>query len=108
MTMDNQQYLGWSNHSTWLVNFWLINNPSENKYIKQIIKIENKSNLDKFQIAEILKDYVIEIANCNLIGSASLASKLLGYAISQVNWLEIAERYLQEIETEMKKQEVEI
>jgi hypothetical protein len=106
--MDNQQYLGWSNQSTWLVNFWLINNPTKNRYIKQIIKIEQQTDPDKLTIAEILKDYVVEIVNCNLIGSASLASKLLGYAISQVNWLEIAERYLQEIETDMKKQEVEI
>jgi hypothetical protein len=106
--MDNQQYLGWSNQSTWLVNFWLINNPSENKYIKQIIKIEHKSTPDKFLIAEILKGYVMEIVNCNLIGDTSLASKLLGYAISQVNWLEIAENYLNEIEPETKRQEVEV
>lgn len=88
-------YNGWTNYATWRVNLEIFDglDPREMGWHK----------LDKFDLADCLKEYVSEI----LCGQGSFNSLALDYAlafIDDVNWCEIAahmiEAYAEEGEEE--------
>lgn len=94
MTTD---YNGWTNYETWNVNLWIENEEGSYRYWREVTREcidaaeadgtftkEERAALD---LMERLKDKITEGAPD--LG-ASMYSDILGAALSDVNWMEIA------------------
>ena len=105
-TMSADSYNGWTNYETQNVKLWLNKNQSASDYWKKVARecfdnaeadktftqLENAS----FDLRDKLKNQ-IEDEN-PLIDQASMWSDLLGAAISEVKWQEIAENFLSSVD----------
>jgi len=99
-------YNGWSNYETWNVALWIDN--EEGSYNERMDatsrawentnaedKPEERSLDARIELAEVLEDWVSEMEP-NL--GASMWADLLGKAVAQVDWHEIADNFLSDTE----------
>ncbi len=106
MTEPDSSYNGWSNYETWVVNLWLGNDESSyntcrtlaQRCYKEAVADQVLSRKERAcsQLANELKE-MVEDGN-PLASEASVYSDLLNASISEVNWKEIANSLLQEID----------
>ena len=92
-------YNGWSNYETWNVKLWMDNDGSDqywNEQAEEIAKQYGKDNSASY-LADMLKEEMNE--NAPDLG-ASCFSDLLSAALSEVDWYEIAEAILENVEIE--------
>lgn len=103
-TTTTETYNGWKNYPTWAVNLWLSNEePLYREALERTREIvsakESTSEYwtlaesHRFNTADMLKEWVEEMAE-NLL-PASMASDLLGYALGEVDWHEIADAWIE-------------
>ena len=89
-------YNGWTNYETWCVNLWLDNDGSAN-YLRDHVAMNEPMGV--VEALKFIGEYVEELQESLLPDMPnSMFSDLLGAAISQVNWYEIAEYYLEDAE----------
>jgi len=103
--MEHKEYNGWYNYETWAVKLWLDNDEGSYRYMgseaaeKLAEYTDEEGTVDadgfKSEFAEFLKSYHEDQAE-ELNIPASVFSDLLTAAMSEVNWYEIAEAYLDE------------
>jgi len=107
--MTNEEgYNGWSNYETWNVALWIDNDEGSYNYWRERSREILESDLsDDFApperkavwlLADEIKDTIEDMSP--LASEASLYSDLLGAALSEVDWREIAEHYLEEVQVE--------
>jgi hypothetical protein len=107
--MENEmtKYNGWTNYETWNVKLWMDNDEGSYNYFRELAQEtykqseseydwQTKMDAAKYNLAEFIKDYFDEINP--LADTADTFSDLLGAALSNVNWYEIAESLLDDIE----------
>lgn len=97
---------GWTNYETWSVNLWLTNDEETYLQVGTLLREKRRATLvsledvvergtlsakDHVRIAQAdaLKEYVTEYVEAGLRREGSLASQLLGAALSEVDWDEI-------------------
>lgn len=115
--MTHKEYNGWYNYETWLVNLWISNEQGSSSYwadrAEEIYeraepaKVTTKEEQARFELADELKRE-FEDGKDNLLGvdrngtdqSCSVWSDLLGAALSEVNWDEIAGHMIEDVEKE--------
>ncbi len=104
-------YNGWSNYETWNVALWIDNEQgsySERCEMSQSIYDDANGDMDeaKRKLSDWLKDWIEEM---NPIASdASLFSDLLNAALGEVDWYEIAENFLEDVDKiEAEEEEIE-
>jgi len=96
--MKKETYNGWTNYETWVVNLWIGNDKESYDYWHQIADnclamaektdIFTKEEGAKYKLADCIKNDLEE--KNPLSDSPSFYSDLLGGAISEVNFSEIA------------------
>lgn len=106
---ESKEYNGWSNYSTWDVHLWLTNDQGTYNLCRELAResVEEASTCSqieegiwtevqarRFLLADRLRDHIDEINP--LVGEASLFSDLLGAAIQDVDWHEVADAFLEE------------
>lgn len=106
-TEKSEGYNGWKNYETWAVGLWIDNERGDYERMKGLVAdaVEAAPMLApvkdgiwtveqgrKFRLADALKEWV----NNELLPDlgATLAADLLGAAVSEVDWHELAESYL--------------
>lgn len=89
-------YNGWSNYPTWNVALWLGNEPATYEDSRRITR-EN-AHKGRSHVADALRDYVEELAGEPLT-EASFVADLLGHAIGEVDWFELADSMMDEDES---------
>lgn len=104
-------YQGWENYETWCVKLWIDNEESSYTYWQEAAEEswdnapEDENTLDgtwslsetaRFRLADRLKEETEE--GNPLADAGSMWSDLLGAALSEVNWAEIANALLEECE----------
>lgn len=108
--MTNKEYNGWTNYETWVVNLWIDNDQGSQEYWSnqaqeawdhtEATHYSTRQQNTVSVLANQLKDEFDE-AECNLLDSAkapaSVWADLLNAALSEVNWHEIAEHYVENV-----------
>ena len=105
---DDDRYNGWSNYETWTVSLWLDNDEHTYRYWRDELKRHrNEARYDprvrsgvwteqeatRLNLADQLKD---EVTDAMPLRQASLYADLLNAALSEVDWLEIVDSWLDE------------
>ena len=101
--MNRNEYNGWTNYETWLVNLWMDNEQGSHEYWREVAEDEyehaegtaysTKEEQARYRLAKFLQgSYDVELAlNPN---ESSVYHDLLGAALSSVNWDEIARHWI--------------
>lgn len=107
---DDKTYNGWSNYESWCVALWLDNEESTQRYWHEATQaaydnasadnVFTREERASWDLAKRLQEEMEEAAPD--LG-ASMWSDLLNAALSEVDWVEIAESWLSEVD---KKDEV--
>ena len=107
-------YNGWSNYETWCVALWLDN--EQGSYLEcarmaqdvwdkaQAGRNSSREDVATRNLADSLQTWVNEMAP-DL--DVSMFVDLLGAALLEVNWYEIAKHYLSDVDKEDKEEEEE-
>lgn len=101
---EDKKYNGWNNYETWLVKLWLDNDEGtdslmrefvqdarENPEVNQFMDYESRVQMT---LKDKIKDFIEEMNP--LADTADLFTDLLNSALSEVDWYEIAEAYLED------------
>lgn len=83
--MTRNEYNGWTNYETWLVNLWT----DGDDYVTELANDERYEY--DFQRGDALKDHVSEFYLQGSDMASDLAADLIKSALSEVNWSEIIE-----------------
>lgn len=102
--MSAEHYNGWSNYPTWVVNLWLSNDEGLYRETLERVAVAKTGSFDigephpdtlRYAVASALRDWVrFELAPD--LG-ASFAADLLGFALDHVDWFEIADAWLEDV-----------
>ena len=111
MKTEEKTYNGWTNYETWNVKLWIDNEQGTQEYWQEAAQDALESaDADQYftkverailNLSDRLKDEYEDIVQDFLESSkmsASFISDLLGAALSQVNWHEIAESLIEDRE----------
>ena len=112
---EDQTYNGWTNYPTWAVNLWLSNdeglyNEARALVADRMVYVDHSDDNVKqgvwtveqarrFHVSDDLKSWVRDELSPDL--GASFAADLLGYALDQVNWDEIANSWIEDVSAEV-------
>lgn len=105
MTTTDKKYNGWTNYETWVVKLWMDNDEGSYRYWQETAEElwdDNERDSDEFcrAMADRLKDEHEASSQDILVhahATSSVFSDLIGAALSEVNWYEIAESYVSEL-----------
>ena len=112
--MTNKEYNGWFNYETWLVKLWMDNDEGSSHYWnEQAEECYKQANGEAFDddttedislqaissLEDSLKNY-FEQEQEQLTGVTGFWSDLLGAALSEVNWWEIAKHMIEDVDKE--------
>lgn len=93
-------YNGWANYETWCVNLWLTNDQDTDEDTR---RIACRATSD-YAAADGLKDYVDELVD--ILGRPEgFIADLFGAALSEVDWLELAQIYRADCEGDEGEEE---
>lgn len=101
--METKKYNGWTNYETWVTKLWLDNEQGTYELQKEMLaqaqntpknEVWTREETTKFTLADLLKEYIEEFNP--LVKSASMYSDLMGAAISEINFDEIAEAIIED------------
>lgn len=90
---------GWKNYQTWACNLWLTNEESSYFYWMNAGKSAlNDADGDREQAACMLADQIKDALTENApeMGGACLYSDLLGKALQDIDYIEVAKAFLEE------------
>jgi len=102
--MNHKEYNGWTNYETWVVNLWMDNSAGvQDGWIEQAAEIlqseftpaypsQTREDWAKYQLSEQIKAEHEENNPCCQF--ANCYSDLMNAALSEVNWYEIAEHFI--------------
>ena len=96
ITMTTKEYNGWTNYETWNVALWVDNDEGSYHYWRDLtIECIAEGNPSR-ELADRLEESIKD--RSPLASDASCYSDLLGSALDNVNWREIAENWLEIME----------
>lgn len=100
MSECKQEYNGWTNYETWAVTLWMSNDQGSSAHWEDQAWQVLSQGADKDEaactLAHLIKQHHQEAQENALQGACehSVFADLLEAAMSEVNWYEIAEHYL--------------
>jgi hypothetical protein len=110
--MADTKYNGWTNYETWNVALWLDNNEGDQNYwnetaqeVYDAAEAEKSFTRDEQATLDLMHRLQEEIEEAQPDLGASMWADLLGAAMSEVNWYEIAEHYIAEVDKETEDKE---
>ncbi len=114
--MTENGYNGWKNYETWNVALWIDNDQGsysqrqemaqeawDNAASGDAYKGQTREDSAKYSLSKALQEWIEEMNP--LASEASMFSDLLNAALSEVDWYEIAENFLEDVEKEPEEGE---
>jgi hypothetical protein len=98
--MSDTTYNGWTNYATWRVNLEIFDGMD----YSDIPMLSRYCEPDTYEVSQYLKDYAQEIIDIDCDPS-SLASSYANAFISEVNWYEIAQHFVDAFNHDMQEEE---
>ena len=101
--METKKYNGWTNYETWNVALWFDNDSSE-YWAERANEIwydaEATDNFDRAEVAtlELSKEMQDSVEESTPTVTAGMFADLLNAALSEVNWYEIAEHFVENVD----------
>jgi hypothetical protein len=100
--MSENTYNGWRNYETWCVNLWLSNDEGLYNDTRDLVQSLRRGTNedDRYSLANALKDRIDDLAEYTVPGcreGANFVVDLLGAALSEVDWYEIADVWLHDM-----------
>jgi hypothetical protein len=107
---DDTRYQGWTNYETWAMHLWLTNEQSDYHYWREQAethirnapkaqqveqRIWTVAEAARFGLADQLRE---EIEDASPIKEPSVYTDLLGAAISNIDWHEVAQAFTDEVQ----------
>ena len=90
--MTNQKYNGYTNYETWVTILWIDNDQKLNEELIELCAEAKLAEDPKSYLADSLKELIEEIySSTEMVG---LFKDLLTSAMENINWIEIANRFL--------------
>ena len=96
--MNENNYNGWKNYETWLVNLWLTNYGSDNYIMNEYREIcGDLTENDLYNLANHISQYLDDLLDTYTNGACcGLINDLLNASIGNVDFYEIAESWLED------------
>ena len=94
--MKTTEYNGWTNYETWNIALWMDNEEGSYRYWQEITSDCQEESNPARELADRLEESIRD--SSPLASDASCYSDLLGSALDNVNWREIAENWLEALE----------
>ncbi len=115
MSTETKTYNGWTNYETWNVALWIDNDQGSEQYWNERAQetwndaeagdVLNREEEASRTLADDLKNHfeeawqeIVEAAGKHVHISCSVWADLMGAALSEVNWDEIAEHMIAEVD----------
>lgn len=105
---ENTKYNGWTNYETWCLNIWIDNDQYLHERKEEAIRDVTLNFEGEEQIHELAHD--LELIVDNLKDNAlevGLLSDLLGAAVGNINFWELASHYLDDFNEDFKRYQEE-
>lgn len=105
--MNKKEYNGWTNYETWAVNLWIDNDEGYQDYWNGRARETGNEpfTTEEKAVLALEKELKADFEENNPIGDqANVWADLMNAALSEVNWHEIAEHYVNEVEIEEKEE----
>ncbi len=87
---EKPNYNGWSNYETWCVALWLSNDQGTDQYIRELVQAAE----DTVQASKAVREYLEDLNP--VADQASVFADLMNAALGEVDWVEVAEAFLEE------------
>ena len=97
-----ETYNGWTNYETWAVNLWMNNDRgSQGHFLDMAREAKRGESNKRARVYDLANSLKAEFDEQNPLGDdCSVWTDLLGAALCSVNWIEIAEHLLDDIDDE--------
>lgn len=107
--LEDRSYNGWSNYETWAVNLWLSNTEEDYRYWRDAARyclrasrahhwvqrgLGTPREAARYMLSDRLRD---EVADACIGGVLDLSADLFSAALSEVNWHEVADAFLEDL-----------
>jgi hypothetical protein len=107
-TQETEKYNGWANYETWNCKLWIDNEQGSQEYWREVARwaqanpVENEyMTLERrivHALADNIKEQFEEQAEAWMKGQASFFADIFNAGLSRVNWHEIAESLIEELD----------
>lgn len=108
--MTTKEYNGWTNYETWLVKLWQDNDQGSQSFwqdqAEECVKVDGREDAVT-SLADIMRENYGELAS-EQVGTAGVFADLIGAALHEVNWEEIAHAWVDEAADALGLEDVEI
>jgi hypothetical protein len=114
--VNHNEYNGWFNYETWCVNLWMSNDAGSDEYYREMAQetyntaeevtrsdgsiLFTRDEVATRKLADCLKDDHHERQEEYSSQVTGVFADLLGAALSEVNWHEIAQHYIADVDKE--------
>ena len=95
--MTDTTYNGWTNYETWNCKLWMDNDEGSYHYFKEMAE---QSNGETYELSQQLDAYFDDLAGEWAGDSACFFADIFSAALSNVNWYEIAEHLIDDVEVD--------
>jgi hypothetical protein len=102
--MNEKGYNGWTNYETWLIKLWMDNDEGSYHYWQD--SAQEAYDDDHEDAASNLAETLKQIYNDNAPEVSGVYADLLNASLGEVDWHEIAESLLEDVEKEPETEEV--
>jgi hypothetical protein len=100
--MEDKTYNGWNNYETWVAKLWMDNDQSTQEAIEEMAQEElDSAEGDKEEAAQSMAtrlESMHDEALADIVGVTGVFSDLLQHALGRVDWREIAENILADVD----------